>query len=67
MSFAAVAAETSWGEIAAVLERCGVSQVPVVREGEILGWVGDRELRRAVLSADRAEGSAGVQPGGGFE
>jgi CIC family chloride channel protein len=47
--FAAVTEDTSWADVAEVLERCGVSQVPVLREGEVVGWVGDRELRRAVL------------------
>jgi hypothetical protein len=26
----------------------------VVRDGEVVGWVGDRELRRAVLDERRA-------------
>jgi hypothetical protein len=47
--FVSVAEDATWAEVAAVLERCGLSQVPVVGGGEILGWVGDRELRRAVL------------------
>jgi CIC family chloride channel protein len=46
--FAAVGEEASWAEVAEVLDRCGVSQVPVLRAGEVVGWVGDRELRRAV-------------------
>jgi len=47
--FASVSEEATWGEVADLLERCGVSQVPVLRGGEVVGWVGDRELRRAVL------------------
>ncbi|BDG02312.1 chloride channel protein [Anaeromyxobacter oryzae] len=47
--FAAVPADATWGEVALVLERSGISQVPVVRGGEILGWIGDRELRQAIL------------------
>jgi CIC family chloride channel protein len=47
--FAAVEEGASWADVAGVLERCGVSQVPVLRDGEVIGWVGDRELRRAVL------------------
>jgi CIC family chloride channel protein len=49
--FVSVAEEASWAEVAEVLERCGLSQVPVMRGGEIVGWVGDRELRRAVLGS----------------
>ena len=51
--FASVEAGATWAEIAATLERCGVSQVPIVRGGEILGWVGDRELRLALLERAR--------------
>lgn len=51
--FVAVAETAGWGEIAEVLERCGLTQIPVVRAGEVVGWVGDRELRRAVLEASR--------------
>lgn len=47
--FAAVEESATWAEVAEVLDRCGASQVPVVRGGEITGWIGDRELRRAVL------------------
>jgi CBS domain-containing protein len=35
--------------VAEVLERRGISQVPVVERGEVLGWIGDRELRAALL------------------
>ena len=48
--FAAVEEDSQLIEIARVLERAGVSQVPVLRSGEVIGWVGDRELRRAILS-----------------
>ena len=51
--FAAVEGDATWGEVASVLERCGVSQVPIVAGGEVIGWVGDRELRHAVLGASR--------------
>lgn len=47
---ASVPANATWGEVAALLERCGVSQVPVVDEGVVVGWIGDHELRRAVLT-----------------
>jgi CIC family chloride channel protein len=47
--YASVDRHATWGEVAALLERCGVSQIPVVDAGDVVGWVGDRELRRAVL------------------
>jgi CIC family chloride channel protein len=47
--FTAVEETATWAEVAAVLDRCGASQVPVLRGGDIIGWIGDRELRRAVL------------------
>lgn len=47
--FVSVPEDAPWSKVAEVLERCGLSQVPVVHGGEIVGWVGDRELRRAVL------------------
>jgi CIC family chloride channel protein len=47
--FVSVPEDASWAAVAEVLERCGLSQVPVLSGGEIVGWVGDRELRRAVL------------------
>jgi hypothetical protein len=47
--FVSVGEDATWADVADVLERCGVSQVPVVRERQVVGWVGDRELRRAVL------------------
>jgi CIC family chloride channel protein len=52
--FVSVAEDASWSAVAEVLERCGLSQVPVLRDGEIVGWVGDRELRRAVLERSGA-------------
>ncbi len=40
----------TWGELADKLERCSVTQIPVLgAEGEVLGWVGDHELRLALL------------------
>jgi CIC family chloride channel protein len=50
--FASVAPEASWGQVAEVLERCGMSQVPIVHEGEIVGWLGDRELRLAMVERE---------------
>jgi predicted transcriptional regulator len=47
--FVSVGEDATWADVAARLERCGLSQIPVLRGGEIVGWVGDRELRRAVL------------------
>lgn len=52
--FASVGPDTAFAEIAAVLERCGISQVPVVEHGGVVGWIGDRELRAALLAADAA-------------
>jgi chloride channel protein, CIC family len=49
--FASVAEDAGWLDVAEALERCGVSQVPVVRNGAVVGWVGDRELTRALLDA----------------
>jgi CIC family chloride channel protein len=56
--FASVSGDGSWSEVARVLDACGVSQVPVIAAGRIVGWVGDRELQRAVL-AGAAEGDRG--------
>jgi CIC family chloride channel protein len=52
--FVSVGEDAAWADVADVLERCGLSQVPVVRDGEVIGWVGDRELRRAVLDGKRS-------------
>jgi CIC family chloride channel protein len=52
--YVSVGEDAAWADVADILERCGVSQVPVVRDGEVVGWVGDRELRRAVLDERRA-------------
>jgi len=64
--FASVDEDATWGDVAAVLERCGLSQVPVLQRHEIVGWIGDRELRRAVLDF-RGEGAPSMttppQPG----
>jgi CIC family chloride channel protein len=36
----------SWTRLAEELDRCSVSQLPILdASGELLGWVGDRELR----------------------
>jgi CIC family chloride channel protein len=51
--FASVGPDATMGEVAEVLERCGISQVPVVKDGAIVGWIGDRELRAAILEASR--------------
>lgn len=58
--FVSVPEDAAWSTVAEVLDRCGLSQVPVVRSGEIVGWVGDRELRRAVLDGP---GAASHPPG----
>ncbi|GEJ57134.1 hypothetical protein AMYX_18750 [Anaeromyxobacter diazotrophicus] len=55
--FAGVDLRATWSEVAAVLERCGVSQVPVMEGGEVVGWIGDRELRLALLERNRAAGA----------
>jgi hypothetical protein len=47
--FVCVHDDAPWPEVARVLDRCGLTQVPVLSGNEIVGWVGDRELRRAVL------------------
>jgi CIC family chloride channel protein len=52
--FASVCEEDSWATLADVLDRCGLSQVPVLRNAEIVGWVGDRELRRAIVEGSPA-------------
>jgi CIC family chloride channel protein len=57
--FVAVPEDASWSALAEVLERCGLSQVPVVKDGAIVGWVGDRELRRALLDAHAEAPEAG--------
>ena len=53
--FASVGEDASWAEVARVLERCGLSQVPVLRGAALVGWIGDRELRRAVLAPGAAQ------------
>ncbi len=52
--FVSVRPDATLGEVAEVLERCGISQVPVVEHGAIVGWIGDRELRLALLEQSRA-------------
>jgi CIC family chloride channel protein len=46
--FASLPPTASWGALAELLERCGVSQIPVVAGDEVVGWAGDRELRAAI-------------------
>jgi CIC family chloride channel protein len=53
--FVSVHPEATLGEVADLLERCGLSQVPVVDGGAIVGWIGDHELRSAI--ADQGRGS----------
>jgi chloride channel protein, CIC family len=55
--FAAVDAEASWADVAAALEARGVSQIPVTREGAVIGWIGDLELRHALVESGRPAGS----------
>jgi hypothetical protein len=46
----------TWSRLAAELDRCSVSQLPILdASGEVLGWVGDRELRLGLLSAAAAD------------
>ncbi len=52
--FASVSAAATWGEVVALLERCGLSQVPVLAHGAVVGSIGDRELRRALVAPDAA-------------
>jgi chloride channel protein, CIC family len=52
--FVSVRPDATLGEVAELLERCGISQVPVVDRGVIVGWIGDRELRAAILERHRA-------------
>jgi CIC family chloride channel protein len=52
--FVFVRDDAAWPEVARVLDACGLSQVPVVSRTEIVGWVGDRELRKAVLEGASA-------------
>jgi len=63
--FAALAEDATWSDVAELLERCGLSQVPVARGEEILGWVGDRELRAVLL--DGAAGDSRAPSAGGGE
>lgn len=56
----------SWTRLAEELDRCSVSQLPILdASGELLGWVGDRELRlglrgdvAAADATDRSPASA---------
>jgi len=42
--------QATFGDLAQQLERCSVSQIPVLdSDGLMLGWVGDLELREALL------------------
>jgi len=50
--FISLPREATWGDVASALERCGLSQVPISAGGTIVGWVGDRELRQALLRAN---------------
>jgi CIC family chloride channel protein len=52
--FVSVAPGATVAEVAEVLERCGISQVPVVEDGAVVGFIGDRELRAALLEQVRA-------------
>ncbi len=54
----------SWTRLAEELDRCSVSQLPILdASGEVLGWVGDRELRLglraggAAVATDRSPAS----------
>ncbi|HEX9052848.1 MAG TPA: chloride channel protein [Anaeromyxobacter sp.] len=52
--FVSVRPEATLREAAELLERVGISQVPVVDGGAVVGWIGDRELRVAILEQGRA-------------
>jgi CIC family chloride channel protein len=52
--FVCVSDDAGLGDVAEVLERCGLTQVPVIKDGSIVGWIGDREIRTAVLEAARS-------------
>jgi CBS domain-containing protein len=45
-----VAEDTPVGEVAALLEKRGISRVPVLREGRLVGMVGRSDLLRALAS-----------------
>jgi CIC family chloride channel protein len=62
--FVSVGENASWAAVAEALARCGLSQVPVVRSGEVIGWVGERELTRAVLGATRGDAAEDCAPDG---
>jgi CIC family chloride channel protein len=57
--FVFVRDDAAWAELARVLDACGLSQVPVISGTEIVGWVGDRELRNAVLEVTTAPATGG--------
>jgi predicted transcriptional regulator len=46
--FVALERGATWSEVAECIERCGLAQVPIVEAGQVVGWVGDRELRVAL-------------------
>lgn len=52
--FAAVRPDAPWGEIAGALRRHGVSQLPVLDDGQVGGWVGERELLGAAVAGERS-------------
>jgi CIC family chloride channel protein len=51
--FTGVAGDMPFIDVARVLERCGASQLPVMDGDAIVGWIGDRELRRAIAAEVR--------------
>jgi CIC family chloride channel protein len=50
----------TWAELARELDRCSVTQLPILdASGALLGWAGDRELRLGLLAAPGDAGESG--------
>lgn len=58
--FASVDPSAAWGVVVEALQRRGLSQLPAVEGGTLVGWIGDREVLRAFVTAQ-----AGPAPGEG--
>jgi len=51
LAFSSVAFDENLGEVGRALANAGTSQLPVLNDGEIAGYVGETELARAYTRA----------------
>jgi len=61
--FAAVDPGAGWSEVVETLQRRGLSQLPAVEAGVIVGWIGDRELIRAFAASQPPAAPPPAPPG----